>query len=437
VLLRSIVCAALTLAVAGCSDHSTTQPSTTPGPSLSAPPFSVHIDSHDSAVAIVGVSQVAFDARGLAGDKIHYDLQFGDGKSASTPQATHVYEAEGTFAAAVTITDGAGVQSSASHAVVVKSLRGTWFYLGFNERTFHAEARRLTITEQTGTTLKGVYASLGAADQPFSGTVSAEREFRVAVADGTQFTGSVPGTAGSDGQSWPLTVAGGSADGATLAFRPVIGEPMGPPPHAELTVRSDVKRVVDRTIAVAGATPITFDASRSTGDSLSYLIGFGDGTFTMTASTVHRSTRCSYYCRDAAQDSLTATLVIADRFGRFDITHQRFEVWGVENADVAYDWWLSGFQNVRAGRYEVRYLRFERQQANEVSGFYTHPEGWRSHFSGTIDERGIRLHLDDGTIDFDGILEYPECCSLWVMKLIARGGSADGQTLEFDERKGY
>ena len=140
------------------------QPTQPSGPSsnsgLPSPQLTVRVDSRGSAAAIVGVSEVTFDARGTPGDKLRYDLQFGDGASVTTPLATHVYTTPGTFTATLTVTDAADRRSSTSAMVSVKAVTGTWFYGDYNEASRRAEAHRITITAQDGAMLRGVYSAL-------------------------------------------------------------------------------------------------------------------------------------------------------------------------------------------------------------------------------------------------------------------------------------
>jgi len=126
---RSVVvgCALL---FAGCANapQAPTQPSNPSTPGFPTPQLTVRVDSHNSAAAIVGVSEVTFDARGTPGDKLWYEIQFGDGASAATALATHVYATPGTFTSTLTVIDAADRRSSTSATVVVKAVTGTWFY---------------------------------------------------------------------------------------------------------------------------------------------------------------------------------------------------------------------------------------------------------------------------------------------------------------------
>ena len=160
ILKRSVaVLVGCALLVAACDHAATTltQPSgPASNPGLPSPQLTVHVDSHGSSVAIVGVSEVTFDSRSTPGDKLRYEIQFGDGASATTPIATHVYATTGTFRATLTVTDAADRRSSTSATVTVKAVTGTWFYSDYNEGSRRAEAHRITLTAQDGGKLRGV-----------------------------------------------------------------------------------------------------------------------------------------------------------------------------------------------------------------------------------------------------------------------------------------
>ncbi len=414
--LRRLYTVSIVLVFTACGG-SPTQPSippasSLPGPNLPTPQLSVRIDSRGSAVAIVGLSQVTFDARGTPGDKLRYELQFGDGESASTPVSTHVYPTAGTFTATLTVTDAAGRRASTSALVTVKAVQGTWFHSDYNERSKRPEVHRLTVVAQQGLTLRGVYSSLGAADQAFTGALSGERDVRLVLDDqSVQFAGSVPGEILSE---WPLTISGGSAGGQTLPFQPVIGDLVGPPPTAHLSVR------FEGGYAIMGLTPISFDASGSSGEQLSYIIEFGDGEYTRERSAIQAVN---------AAGPLTARVTVTDRFGRFEAASQRLG--NVESLrDCFLCQWVSHFRNHRTGRDEFRSLTFNLHEGRSVTGRYRHPEGSYSQFSGTLDGHwGIEMMLDGGGIVFTGRIVLES----WYrrMPVVARGGSADGMILEF------
>jgi len=209
--------------------------------------------------------------------------------------------------------------------------------------------------------------------------------------------------------------------------------PATAPPHAELAIRFDSGGA---DFAVMGLTPITFDASKSTGDGLSYAIDYGDGEKTTSPTSVHVSNQGGYQNSGGGTGILTAHLSVVDRFGRTDGTDKDFAVFGLKSS---FDWWWNSFFNTGMNRGEYRELVFERHVGHQVSGFYRHPENYNSRFTGSLDTQGIHLKLDDGTILFDGPASFPPqtCYLCWQMALKVRGGSADGQTLVFHYYYGY
>ena len=154
------------------SPQSLTQPSTQ-SPPLDAPIVKVLVDGERAATAVVNVSEVTFDASETPGDKLRFEIQFGDGDSASTSVSTHVYRTPGTYKATITSIDAAGRKASTNEDVVVRVFQGVWFQAGVNPRTRRFEGRRLTVTDQEGADLRGVYASWGEPDRMVTGRLSA------------------------------------------------------------------------------------------------------------------------------------------------------------------------------------------------------------------------------------------------------------------------
>lgn len=100
----------------------------TPGPGASpAAQLSIVIDSLGSDEAITALSDVAFDATGSTGaGTLTYRLDFGDGTSATSATARHIYNTPGGYTAGVTVTDASGRTTTVSKPVVVRSLAGAW-----------------------------------------------------------------------------------------------------------------------------------------------------------------------------------------------------------------------------------------------------------------------------------------------------------------------
>ena len=99
--------------------------------------------------AIVGVTEMGFSATGSDpdGDPLTFTWNFGDGSTATGPNATHVFGSEGTFQVSLTINDSFGSTSLATN-VSVRSLTGTWRRDNFGI---------LIYLSQTGGRLNGSY----------------------------------------------------------------------------------------------------------------------------------------------------------------------------------------------------------------------------------------------------------------------------------------
>jgi PKD repeat protein len=390
--------------------------------------LAVRVDGLEAAVTIAGHSEVTFDASGSVGTgTLRYLVSYGDGTSSTEPVSRHVYNEAGLFAVTLTVTTSAGRSASVTQAIAVKSVRGTWFHAGFNANARLFEVRRLTVTDQAGATLRGIYYSSSAStDRTFSGTLGPGRSIRLALDDQTVFfDGSVPAAFDADSGLMDMRVTGGSAGGQTLRFTPVIGEPAGPAPDARLSVRIDSQ---DAPVAIAYLSPIRYDASASVGERLTHFIEFGDGESALDAMAVHP-------LQHGTSGNVQARLTVVDRFGRVDLDVRTILVRRFASS-AGYVFWTNYIFNSRAGRYESRRLVFD-QNGLTLSGYYVHPEGNSSRLTGRLlGERGIELVLEGGGIVFSGEIGFSPsgayCCNP-SMDVLLRGGSADGMTLRFRE----
>ena len=152
------------------------------------------------------------------------------------------------------------------------------------------------------------------------------------------------------------------------------------------------------------------------------MIEYGDGGHTTEPVSFHKSDRTG---------DLAARVVAADRSGRVSVTTTPLPVnsltrWGGCSAPSCY--WITGsFPNPVTGQDETRYLVFTAHEGRAVAGTYRHPGGGISAFHGLLSgENEMSLVLDLGGIEFTGAI-----LSMERLRLLLRGGSADGLTLDF------
>jgi PKD repeat protein len=382
----------------------------------------VTVDSLNSATAITALSDVAFEARAASGAKVRdVRIDFGDSGFAEGPTAHHVYTSAGTYAASATFTMVTGEHVRVSQPVVVRAVAGLWYHAAFNLSSRRVEVRRLALA-QNGPAVHGVFGANGSADRFLTGLLSGERQAQLFVEDQT-FEGNLPSFVSGESALWLLRVRGGTADGQTLAFRPVDDGPSVPAPTAHLRLQLDEHA----SNAIMGL-DVPFDSRGSTGDGLTHFLEFGDGQFTTDPVAEHAF---------GTTGTLVAQLTVVDRFGRDAMTTQRFGVRSMLSPNP-YVYWIHWLTNPVTGRVEERRIHFLRHEGREVSGGYMHPEYAISRFTGTLSgSRDIRLVLDGGGIEFTGTVptqDWRFCCVypyISNMVLTLRGGSADGLSLPF------
>ncbi|MDO8502970.1 MAG: PKD domain-containing protein [Gemmatimonadaceae bacterium] len=116
------------LRVAGSSSGDTaTAPAPAPAPAPSPPPVNAAPIASFSVSCPSNKNNCSFDASGSSDDSgiASYSWNFGDGTSsvsAANPRASHSYSAKGTYSVTLTVSDAAGLQTSATQRVSVKSL---------------------------------------------------------------------------------------------------------------------------------------------------------------------------------------------------------------------------------------------------------------------------------------------------------------------------
>src|SRR5687768_15285577 len=258
----------LLLVSTGCSDTPPTQPTPiaeTPivGPTAA---FTLSVDSAGSQEALAGVSNITVDASASTGAGVRFEVAFGDGETAATAVARHVYRNPGSFTVTLTVTDSAGRKTTTTRQLVVASPLGRWVHSGFINRRGEVQVRTLLLSAQDGLTVRGVLTRDANRTIPVTGTLSAERTIRLVLDDGSEvLEGPIPSVF-STLTTWSLTSRGSSVDGP-LAFSRVNGEPTGAAPDAVLGMRFFS---FGAPFAVKQISPVLFDGSNSRGEGLTY-----------------------------------------------------------------------------------------------------------------------------------------------------------------------
>ena len=210
---------------------------------------------------------------------------------------------------------------------------------------------------------------------------------------------------------------------ASITPAPTAAPVVSPPPveiPAAPIARLGVSVDNGALVAVQGISAVTMDASRSSGTGLRYGIDFGDGQGSdqATASHVYLTGGRIYKVR----------VIVTDSLGRIDSITVDVDVKNIEG------YWYNSFFNVGRNRYEVRTLRIVTQSGRQLTGLYTHPEGYTSAFTGEVrDERGLAMTLSDGTITFRSQSANAISSDARTFSVAVKGGSADGLTLAFSK----
>jgi len=405
----------------GCGDASPTKPTANPGPGTSDGPaarVTVTIDSLGSEEAIAALSEVTLDATGSTGaGPLTYRLDFGDGASATTATARHIYATSGNYTAAVTVTDAAGRAMTVSKPVGVRVVSGTWLHAGYSAGAREVIVRRLSVTSQSGTTVRGFVELPSQPDRSVTGELVSPRTLSLTFDDPA--FGSLEGVLPSvltPPASLELRALGGPANGERLAFRPADGEPTGPPPDAVLNHRYFS---FSAPFAIRGFSPMRFDGSGSRGEGLSYFMEFGDGHLSTEPISVHPIDEAGEY---------TTRLTVVDRFGRVDSEVLRILVRTLQAIPLCC-FWIS-----KEGPMANAIIQFSSQRGNALSGGFFRPlDELNGRFSGVLSgEREIRLVLDASGIVLTGTLDLPgEYEFGWLMRLKQAGGVNSGRELIF------
>jgi hypothetical protein len=206
-------------------------------------------------------------------------------------------------------------------------------------------------------------------------------------------------------------------------------------PTAVMSVRISATSSYGLTVALQDVSTVTFDVSGSAGIGLSYRLAYGDGVIDTNPMTFpHKGTWFDH--RYHALGTFAAQLTVTDSQGRQASTNASVTV---KNLTAT---WGNVIRNPSNGLTESRLLTLIQGPATgggaSLTGTYTHPAGNREPVTGTVEDTGTirNLAVSSGAITFsgntlDGNGVSPDASSL---KLIVKGGSADGLTLTFSRQ---
>jgi PKD domain len=412
---------AIVLASCGGSRPPTSPSSTSPPPTTGAGAptvtLDVKADGAGSRDAIASLSEVIVDASGSSGTGLTFAIDFGDGASATGATVRHTYTAAGTFMIVCTATDTQGRKATGSSQVSVKAMTGRWFQAQYVDRSKRVEIRRLTIAAQDGTSLRGTYQTTGDADRSVTGTLTPPRNVRLVMNGGAALEGVIPDRLDDPAGTWPLSSTGDTLNGR-LEFRPIVGDPTGAPPVADMKMRFGND---NGWRPIPAVTPVQIDGTSSQGTDLSYFIEFGDG-FAATTSQATRVVDIEPYAY-----SLTARLTVVDRFGRSD-SRSRDYYFLVMPAGGGGDSWFTGylpdgalwmtFPSRSGATYSVS---FSRNRLYPQPGYF----GSGSAIVSGYDD--IRVTIPALGIEFRGKITIDSGQTTWLT-VVQYGGPDDGRT---------
>ncbi len=214
-----------------------------------------------------------------------------------------------------------------------------------------------------------------------------------------------------------------SCDGTTGSGQvTVVVQP--PPPQARLFTSYDNSQVM----ALWRVTSVWFDASRSTGVGLTYLVEFGDGTNSTETTAWHVP----------ALDWLTMSwggrLTVTDRWGRVGTATAQYRLtsfdWG------QYIYWPCTC--TKATFYDLGQDRANPTRLHARAQGFGNDSGQTLDFTGTVyADRYVYLVTRDGGVELTGTFSTRDEYGYFTLRLHVKGGRLDGQTLSFYKTDPY
>ena len=217
-------------------------------------------------------------------------------------------------------------------------------------------------------------------------------------------------------------------------------EPAAPLPPAAPTplLAPPVPGAVPKAVLVLGGDDLTpplavtnydtvFDASRSTGDGLTYLLEFGDGASSTQVAALHAS---------SVSMRRTARLTVTDRFGRTDSIARDYFLALVDNSGCCGTSWVYSLITTYDKSVVLRLAL--RQDGAALSGTYRGEDSVFRPVAGMLSrDRAVFLRTADGSIEFIGGVEWRErgrenfSQAGVTLRLAVKGGTLDGKVFDF------
>ena len=346
-----------------------------------------------------------------------------------------------TLTARATYSDGstrdctsAATWSSSDTAIATVSSAGVLSAVAQGDAQIRATCAGTTGAGNVRVTRGRVVVSVAVAgipSEPFYPGDTSRLTATATYSDGTKADCTSTGTWASSGSSVASVSAAGllsavapgdaevraSCDDATGIGKVTVSA-LPPPPVARLFTSYDDRQVE----AVWMVAPIWFDASRSTGVGLKYMIEFGDGQTSSESIIAHIPNV------DPRRNN-GGRLTVTDRWGRLDSATAQYLIFGF-GFYGPYESWLAS----STGQLN---LAQDRSDPTHLSGRYlwfTPGGGYVDKYvNGTVGaDRSVHLVSTDGTVELTGYYNFPSrVLSDHRMILRVRGGAQDGQTIEY------
>jgi hypothetical protein len=175
----------------------------------------------DAPLGAEGHTTFVFDASASTGDRLTYQIDFGDGHAAASAVASHVVEASGGRTARLTVTDRQGRTAVAERPYFVARVETNYPFTFWQGTYTEGKSVRITLN-RAGSTFSGLAHVFGTLNIPITGQMTGDRDLVLRSNDGRiEMVGTLEWEEGRPRFSQVsvalrVTIRGGPADGITL-----------------------------------------------------------------------------------------------------------------------------------------------------------------------------------------------------------------------------